>query len=88
MAGTGWTIGGLPELIEDGISGYLCPLDDIDAFTDRVRSILANDDTLATMSAAARHRAEHFDMNRIVPLYEDYYRSVIEQTGVMMTAQD
>lgn len=81
-------IGGLPELIEDGVSGYLCPLNDLDAFTDRIRSILSSDDTLATMSAAARRRAENFDSNRIIPLYEDYYRSVIEQTGVVMADQD
>jgi glycosyltransferase involved in cell wall biosynthesis len=77
-------IGGLPELIEDGTSGYLCPLNDVDAFTDRIRSILANESTLTTMSAAARLRAEHFDSERVIPVYEEYYRAVLEQTGVML----
>jgi glycosyltransferase involved in cell wall biosynthesis len=77
-------IGGLPELIEDGISGYLCPVNDVDAFTDRIRSILANEGTLTSMSAAARRRAEHFDSDRVIPVYEDYYRAVIEQTGVVL----
>jgi len=75
-------IGGLPELIEDGVSGYLCPVNDIEAFTDRVRAILANDRALTDMSAAARLRAEEFDVDRIIPHYEDYYRSVIETAAV------
>jgi N-acetyl-alpha-D-glucosaminyl L-malate synthase BshA len=76
-------IGGLPELIEDGISGYLCPLDDVDAFTDRVKAILLSDDTLSVMSAAARRRAEHFDQERIIPMYEAHYANVLERTQVL-----
>ncbi len=76
-------IGGLPELIEDGVSGYLCPLDDVDAFTDRVLAILSSDDNLASMSAAARRRAEHFDQERIVPMYESHYSSVVQRAEAL-----
>ena len=75
-------IGGLPELIEDGVSGYLCPVDDIDAFTDRVKAILSSDETLLAMSAAARRRAEFFDLERVIPMYEAHYQSVIENARV------
>ncbi len=70
-------IGGLPELIEDGDSGFLCPLDDIDCFTDRVRLMLDDEALHARMMAAARRTAvEKFDLDRIVPHYEEYYERV------------
>lgn len=70
-------IGGLPELVADGETGYLCPLGDIDAFTERTARLLSNDEHQAEMAAAARRRAvEHFDLEKIVPQYEAYYERV------------
>jgi len=74
-------VGGLPELVVDGETGYLCPLDDVDAFTECTRRLLTDDDLHARMSTAARQRAEDaFDINKIVPMYEDYYRTVRERS--------
>jgi len=74
-------VGGLPELIIDGETGYLCPLDDVDAFTECTRRLLTDDDLHARMSTAARQRAEDsFDIDKIVPMYEDYYRTVRERS--------
>ncbi len=70
-------IGGLPELIDDGESGFLCPLDDIDCFTDRVRLILDDEALHAKLMAGARRTAvEKFDLDHIVPRYEAYYERV------------
>ena len=74
-------VGGLPELIVDGETGFLCPLDDVDAFTQRTRALLTNDDLHERMSTAARERAEDaFDINKIVPMYENYYQTVRERS--------
>lgn len=74
-------IGGLPELNVDGETGYLCPLGDIDALTERTRQILQDDDLHARMSAAARQRSvEEFDQDRIVPMYEAYYERILEKS--------
>jgi len=74
-------VGGLPELIADGTTGYLCPLGDLDAFTDRCRALLTSDDLHADMAEAARQRAvDAFDINQIVPRYEDYYATVRERS--------
>jgi N-acetyl-alpha-D-glucosaminyl L-malate synthase BshA len=74
-------VGGLPELIVDGETGFLCPLDDVDAFTQRTRALLTNDDLHERMSAAARKRAEDtFDISKIVPMYETYYQTVRERS--------
>jgi N-acetyl-alpha-D-glucosaminyl L-malate synthase BshA len=73
-------IGGLPELVRDGEDGFLCPLDDIDAFTARTRQLLTDDDLHARMAEAARTRAvETFDVDSIVPQYEAYYERIREQ---------
>ena len=70
-------IGGLPELINDGETGFLCPLDDVEAFTDRTRRLLTDDDLHARMASAARERAvDTFDIDRVVPRYEAYYEQV------------
>jgi N-acetyl-alpha-D-glucosaminyl L-malate synthase BshA len=70
-------VGGLPELIVDGETGYLCPLDDLEAFTECTRRLLTNDDLHEDMAAAARHRAvDTFDIDRVVPHYEEHYEQV------------
>jgi N-acetyl-alpha-D-glucosaminyl L-malate synthase BshA len=75
-------IGGLPELVEQGVSGCLCPLDDVEAFTKRTADILTDEDKHRAMSRAARERAEtNFSAARIIPHYESYYEQVIEQTS-------
>lgn len=72
-------VGGLPELVVDEETGFLCPVDDVDAFTDCTRRLLTDDDLHDRMSAAARERAvETFDIDRVVPKYEDYYQRVQE----------
>ncbi len=73
-------IGGLPELVVDGETGFLCPLGDVDAFIERTAEILTDEALHARMAAEARARAvHHFDVSKIVPLYEQYYEQVRER---------
>ncbi|HEY3056295.1 MAG TPA: N-acetyl-alpha-D-glucosaminyl L-malate synthase BshA, partial [Thermoanaerobaculia bacterium] len=54
--------GGLPEVIEDGVNGYLMPVGDVDAMAERAIEILSNDDVGRRMGAAGRAIAiEKFD---------------------------
>ena len=70
-------IGGLPELVVDGETGFLCPLGDVDAFTDRTRQLLTDEELHTRMANASRARAEGvFDVDRIIPHYEQYYERV------------
>ena len=72
-------VGGLPELIVHGETGFLCPIDDIDEFTECTRTLLTDEEMHAEMAAAARRRAvETFDIERVVPRYEEYYEQVYE----------
>lgn len=74
-------IGGLPELNLHGETGFLCPLGDIDCFTEATRRLLHDEALHARMAEAARRRAvETFRLDRIVPRYEAHYQAVIERT--------
>jgi N-acetyl-alpha-D-glucosaminyl L-malate synthase BshA len=70
-------IGGLPELVINGETGFLCPLNDIDAFTERTRQLLTDDELQSTMATAALERARGtFHVDQIVPQYEALYERV------------
>ncbi|WP_370090285.1 N-acetyl-alpha-D-glucosaminyl L-malate synthase BshA [Ekhidna sp.] len=70
--------GGLPELNNEGVSGYVCDVGDIDAMVERAIHILDNGN-LETFKKGALARAQEFDVNNILPKYEDYYQSVLEK---------
>lgn len=73
-------IGGLPELNVDGETGFLCPLGDIDALTEKTRAILSDDALQERLAEGARRRAvEMFDQERIVPVYEAYYEQALQE---------
>lgn len=70
-------IGGLPELVVEGETGFLCDLGDIGAFTARAKELLDNPDLMKRMGKASRDRAvSEFDTDIIIPKYESYYESV------------
>jgi glycosyltransferase involved in cell wall biosynthesis len=72
-------VGGLPELVEDGASGYLLPLRDVDAMSARAIEILSTPALHAKLQAGARKRAEDFSQPAIIDRYEAYYRRVLNQ---------
>lgn len=71
-------IGGLPEVNIQGETGYLCELGDVECMGQRATEILSDENVHQRMAEAARKRAEIFEMDRIVGIYEDYYREVKE----------
>ena len=71
--------GGLPEVIDDGVDGYLLPVGDIDGMADRAIEILSNHQVQQAMGRRAREIAiERFDVSKIVPKYRELYERVIE----------
>jgi N-acetyl-alpha-D-glucosaminyl L-malate synthase BshA len=72
-------IGGLPEIIEDGVTGFLCDSKDVDGMADRAVAILKDPAGRARMGqAASAHTRATYCVDKIVPLYENYYREVLE----------
>ena len=70
-------VGGLPELVEEGRSGYLLPLRDVEAMSARAIEVLSNRDLHSTLKQGARARAEDFAREGIIDRYEAYYRKVL-----------
>jgi L-malate glycosyltransferase len=74
-------VGGIPEVVRDGIDGFLHAVGDIDAMAQRCLSILADADLRRNLGRAARDRAtREFCASKIVLRYEDLYLRTIEQT--------
>ncbi len=73
-------IGGLPELVDGSGAGYLCPVGDIDAFSESCIQILTDHELHARMSQQARkYVVNHYDTHAIVAQYEAYYEEIIDQ---------
>ncbi|MCL5046233.1 MAG: N-acetyl-alpha-D-glucosaminyl L-malate synthase BshA [Actinobacteria bacterium] len=73
-------IGGLPEVVVEGITGYLLPPEDVDGMAGAGVRILSDGNLHAQMAGAARARVlGNFCAARIVPMYEAYYRKVLEK---------
>ena len=70
--------GGLPEVNEEGVSGYLCPIGDVKAMAEKAIYILEDKTRLAQFKQNARKVAERFDEDRIVPMYEALDYSAID----------
>lgn len=78
--------GGLPEVIDDGVTGYLLPVGDVDGMAARAIEILGNDELRYRLGAAGRAAAiERFDVTNIVPQYREMYERVI--AGASITAR-
>jgi N-acetyl-alpha-D-glucosaminyl L-malate synthase BshA len=71
-------IGGLPDLIEDGITGFLCAPEDLAAMAQAATRLLSDEALHQRMARAARDTAERrFADTRIVPMYEAYYDEIL-----------
>jgi len=72
-------IGGIPEVITDGVEGYLVEIGDVRTMADRALGILTSAERREQMGRAARDRAlREFCSTKIIPLYENLYRRILE----------
>jgi L-malate glycosyltransferase len=72
-------VGGVPEVIEDGVDGFLCAAGDVEAMAARALEVLTDDALLAKMRKAARATAKaRFCTTKIIPQYEALYRGLLE----------
>jgi N-acetyl-alpha-D-glucosaminyl L-malate synthase BshA len=71
-------MGGLPEVVRHGETGFLFPLGSVEEMAESGVSLLKDQDLWARFSQAARaDSVERFSNDKILPLYEGLYRDVV-----------
>ena len=68
--------GGLPELVENGISGLLCDVGDIDSMASSVLKILSNEAGFRGYRSSTLERAQTFRIDSVLPKYVNIYNNV------------
>jgi len=67
-------VGGLPEIITQGVNGFMGNVGDVDQMAKYAIEVLKDEDNFQRFRANAREQAERFDIANIVPQYEELYR--------------
>lgn len=71
-------VGGVPELVEEGVNGLLFRVGDVVSMAQGAVRILSDATLQQAMAHAARKTAQDkFCTSRIIPLYEHYYQQVL-----------
>ncbi|MCI0570965.1 MAG: N-acetyl-alpha-D-glucosaminyl L-malate synthase BshA [Myxococcaceae bacterium] len=74
-------VGGVPELVVHGRTGFLAPVGDVAAMADAVLALVEDPGRWAQVSAAARtHVLEHFRREPAIERYEALYRKLAGHT--------
>jgi glycosyltransferase involved in cell wall biosynthesis len=70
-------VGGIPEVVEENVSGLLVSSDQPDALAHAIENLIQDPKRRTAMGQAARERAvKHFSAEAIVPRYEALYKRV------------
>jgi N-acetyl-alpha-D-glucosaminyl L-malate synthase BshA len=78
----GTNVGGVSELIQDGVTGLLFPVGDVDAMAAAAAGLLQNRDRLREMARAGRQEAQRtYCASRVIPRYEEFYESILRVSG-------
>ena len=74
-------VGGLPEVVEDGVSGYLRAPDDTEGMAQAAQAVLSDQMLHDELAKAGLDRVRrHFCAKRVVPQYEAYYQEITRST--------
>jgi len=74
--------GGVPEVIEHDKNGLLAEVGDVEGMAQLAIALLSDEKQLRAMGKRARIQAQSkFCASRIIPQYEEFYRTILEQTA-------
>jgi N-acetyl-alpha-D-glucosaminyl L-malate synthase BshA len=72
------SVGGVPELIDDGVNGRLFPVGDVESMAAAAVELFRDPDGYQAMAEAARRTAQtRYCASKILPLYERFYEEVL-----------
>ena len=72
-----FAVGGLPEVVENGVSGILITPDDTKAFAEGARALIADIALRSRLSEGARRKARHFGAERMTEQTEAVYQGLL-----------
>jgi glycosyltransferase involved in cell wall biosynthesis len=73
-------VGGVPELIEDGKTGWLVPPRDVEALASRLRLLLKNPEQKLGMGAAGQARVrDHFSPTQMIESFARLYDELVDR---------
>ena len=75
-------VGGVPEVVEHGKSGFLAEVGDVETMAGYAIEILKDESRLRAMGKQCREAARaRFCTTKIIPQYEEFYRRVLERSS-------
>ncbi|MDQ3958042.1 MAG: glycosyltransferase [Actinomycetota bacterium] len=69
--------GGIPEVVRDGVEGYLVQPRDPDALAQKIVAVLRDDELAGRLGAAGAKRADDFDIRKAVERMESVYEELL-----------
>jgi len=79
-------IGGLRDIVQDGVTGLLVPPGDVEALRWAMRQLVDAPEQRERMGAAGKQRLREFLASTVTPRYENVYRDLLEAHGSPETA--
>jgi N-acetyl-alpha-D-glucosaminyl L-malate synthase BshA len=74
--------GGLPEVVDHGKTGFLAAVGDVETMANYAIEILSDENKLREMGERARASAQaRFCASKIIPMYERFYREVLDRSS-------
>jgi L-malate glycosyltransferase len=75
-------VGGVPEVVEHGMSGFLAKVGDVETMASYAIEILKDEGRLRAMGKQCRQAARaRFCTTKIIPQYEQFYRRVLDRSS-------
>ena len=73
-------VGGLPEIVNNGITGFVCPPAAVQMMAERGIALLTDRDLRSAITTTAAEMVRtRYCTDLVVPLYEDQYRDVLDR---------
>lgn len=69
-------VGGIPEIVKEGVNGFLIDIDDSQGLADRIQRLADNPVLAKDMGRMGRTIAENYDVRKQVKKVFDYWRSL------------
>jgi N-acetyl-alpha-D-glucosaminyl L-malate synthase BshA len=73
--------GGIPEINENGVTGFMSNVGDTDDMASNALKLLRDDALHAKFKEAAHDKAKQFSKESIIPVYEQLYEDVLESVN-------